>query len=80
MGYRRSGCSSGHLYKNGSKLNVPKKQLELSRVYCNRAKILGLRVDDKFRNLAGLKLQLIGIVTHDDIWARNNIFNVHDLL
>lgn len=45
--------------KNGSKPNVPKKQLEqLSLIYCNRAKILGLNVDDKFRNLAGLKLQL----------------------
>ncbi len=47
--YRREGCT----------LNVPKEELEkLSKIYRKRAKILGLKVDDKFRNLSGLSMQI----------------------
>ena len=43
--------------QNGT--NVPNKQLEeLSKMYQNRAKKLSLRIDEKYRNLAGLRMQL----------------------
>lgn len=35
-----------------------KKIAELSKIYNNRARILGLEVDEKFRNKAGIKMQL----------------------
>ncbi len=45
--------------KNGSSPNISRERLErLSHIYHNRAKALGLQIDEKFRNLAGLKLQL----------------------
>ena len=47
--YRQTGCT----------LNVPKKELEnLSIIFRKRSKMLGLKVDDKFRNLSGLRMQI----------------------
>lgn len=46
-------------FRCGKSLNVPLEELEkLSLCYNNRAKSLGLHVDEKFRNIAGIKLQL----------------------
>lgn len=43
----------------GATLSVPNDELlKLSQIYRNRANILGLDVDDKFRNLSGMKMQL----------------------
>ena len=48
--------------KNGKRLGVPKNVLEsLNRIYNRRAQVLGLDVDEKFRNIAGLNMQLAGI-------------------
>ena len=41
-----------------------KKIAELSKIYNNRARILGLEVDEKFRNKAGIKMQLAFYQTH----------------
>lgn len=46
-------------FRYGATLSVPNDELlKLSQIYRNRANILGLNVDDKFRNLSGMKIQL----------------------
>ena len=46
-------------FRYGATLGVPNDELlKLSQIYRNRANILGLNVDDKFRNLSGMKMQL----------------------
>lgn len=46
-------------FQHGSKMNLPMDEVEkLSEIYNKRAKALGLDVDEKFRNISGLKLQL----------------------
>lgn len=46
-------------FRYGATLSVPSDELlKLSQIYRNRANILGLNVDDKFRNLSGMKMQL----------------------
>ena len=46
-------------FRCGATLSVPNDELlKLSQIYRNRANILGLAVDDKFRNLSGMKMQL----------------------
>ena len=46
-------------FRYGATLSVPNDELlKLSQIYRNRANILGLNVDDKFRNLSGMKMQL----------------------
>ena len=46
-------------FKNGASLSIPEEELlEISKAYHNRANQLGLVVDDKFRNLNGLKMQI----------------------
>ena len=46
-------------FRYGATLGVPNDDLlKLSQIYRNRANILGLNVDDKFRNLSGMKMQL----------------------
>lgn len=43
-------------FRYGATLSVPNDELlKLSQIYRNRANILGLNVDDKFRNLSGMK-------------------------
>lgn len=45
--------------KHGSSLRISEDDLlHLSQIYKKRAKILGLKTDEKFRNLPGMKLQL----------------------
>ena len=45
--------------KNGASLSIPEEKLsEISKAYHNRANQLGLVVDEKFRNLNGLKMQI----------------------
>ena len=45
-------------FRYGATLGVPNDELlKLSQIYRNRANILGLNVDDKFRNLSGMKMQ-----------------------
>ena len=46
-------------FRFGRCLNVPKDEIKnLSFIYIKRAKRLGLHIDDKFRNEAGLSIQL----------------------
>lgn len=46
-------------FRNGSTLSIPLEEIQLlSAMYQNRAKSLGLVTDEKFRNQAGLRLQL----------------------
>ena len=46
-------------FRYGGTLRIPEDELlHLSRLYQNRARILGLRVDEKFRNLAGMQMQM----------------------
>ena len=46
-------------FRCGATLSVPNDELlKLSQIYRDRANILGLNVDDKFRNLSGMKMQL----------------------
>ena len=46
-------------FRYGATLSVPNDELlKLSQIYRKRANILGLNVDDKFRNLSGMKMQL----------------------
>lgn len=46
-------------FKNGSQLKVPSEEIaKLSKAYKKRANVLGLETDEKFRNIAGLKMQL----------------------
>lgn len=46
-------------FGEGQTLSVPIEKLEhLSRLFFNRACTLGLEVDEKYRNVSGLKLQL----------------------
>ena len=46
-------------FKNGASLSIPEEKLsEISKAYHNRANQLGLVVDEKFRNLNGLKMQI----------------------
>lgn len=46
-------------FKNGASLSIPEEKLsEISKAYHNRANQLGLAVDEKFRNLNGLKMQI----------------------
>ena len=46
-------------FKHGSTLSIPNDELlNLSNLYRNRATMLGIHVDDKFRNLSGMKMQL----------------------
>ena len=46
-------------FKSGSKLSVPAEKInELSLIYRRRAEQLGMIVDDKFRNVSGLRMQL----------------------
>lgn len=45
--------------KSGASLSIPEENLsEISKAYRNRANQLGLVVDEKFRNLNGLKMQI----------------------
>jgi len=74
--YRREGCT----------LNVSKKELEkLSEIYKKRAKMIGLKVDEKFRNLSGLSMQIgcIHFVVTDGKEGVSNasklFYQVHDL-
>lgn len=46
-------------FRFGRCLNVPKDEIKnLSFIYIKRAKRLGLHIDDKFRNEAGLSIQV----------------------
>ena len=46
-------------FRYGKTLSVPQDELlRLSQLYRNRANVLGLHVDDKFRNLSGMQMQL----------------------
>lgn len=46
-------------FRYGGTLKIPENELlHLSQLYRNRAKILGLQVDEKFRNLAGMQMQI----------------------
>lgn len=46
-------------FRYGATLSVPNDELlKLSQIYRKRANILVLNVDDKFRNLSGMKMQL----------------------
>ena len=46
-------------FKNGASLSTPEEKLsEISKAYHNRANQLGLVVDEKFRNLNGLKMKI----------------------
>ena len=48
--------------KNGSTLSVPEEKLSrLTALYQERARQLGYTVDEKFRNKAGLNMQLAGL-------------------
>ena len=45
--------------KNGASLSVPEeKLLEISKAYRKRAEQMKLPIDEKFRNLNGLKMQI----------------------
>lgn len=55
-------------FRYGATLSVPNDELlKLSQIYRNRANILGLNVDDKFRNLSGMKMQL-GCIFFGFVW------------
>lgn len=46
-------------YHNGQMCTVPREYIqELSQLYNRRAKILGLDIDEKFRNVSGLNMQI----------------------
>lgn len=46
-------------FRNGKSISPPMKELQqLSEQLNRRARILGIRVDEKFRNISGLKMQL----------------------
>lgn len=46
-------------FENGKSTDVPLERLKaLSQLYAKRANALQLAIDDKFRNVAGLKIQL----------------------
>ena len=46
-------------FRNGQSIDVSIEHLEsLSQLYVKRANTLGLSIDEKFRNIAGLKIQL----------------------
>jgi hypothetical protein len=48
--------------QEGCTLSVPNEALAaLTQIYRNRAQQLGLSVDNKFRNLSGLKMQIVCI-------------------
>ena len=46
-------------YRQGQMCSVPREYVqELSRLYNHRGKILGLDIDEKFRNVSGLNMQI----------------------
>ena len=62
-------------FRYGATLGVPNDELlKLSQIYRNRANILGLNVDDKFRNLSGMKMQLGCILAQAICFIRRMIF------
>ena len=66
-------------FKNNAGLNVSdEKLLSLSEIYRNRAQHMGLLVDSKFRNLAGLRLQLgcIHFVVTDNREGMSNVSQI----
>ena len=65
--------------KNGASLSIPEEKLsEISKAYRNRANQLGLVVDEKFRNLNGLKMQ-IGCIRYVVTEGKNGLSGASQL-
>lgn len=66
-------------FKNGATLSIPEEKLiEISNAYRNRAKQCGLIVDEKFRNLNGLKMQ-IGCIHYVVTEGKSGLFGASSL-